>query len=119
MNLKKITKDPPNFKNFFLTFLLGFFVIAMTNAQTIIGTVTADGDPLPGASVSVKGTSVGVSTDFDGKYSINAKKGATLIFSYVGFSTKEMVDTTIKLWCALSDPEIFTSFQKLGLSTFR
>jgi len=33
--------------------------------------------------------------------------------------TKEMVDTTIKLWCALSDPEIFTSFQKLGLSTFR
>jgi len=91
MNLKKITKDPPNFKNFFLTFLLGFFVIAMTNAQTIIGTVTADGDPLPGASVSVKGTSVGVSTDFDGKYSINAKKGATLIFSYVGFSTKEMV----------------------------
>ncbi len=33
--------------------------------------------------------------------------------------TKEMVDTTIKLWYALSDPEIFDSFQKLGLSTFR
>jgi insertion element IS1 protein InsB len=33
--------------------------------------------------------------------------------------TKEMVDTTIKLWCALSDPDIFTSFQELGTSTFR
>ncbi len=33
--------------------------------------------------------------------------------------TKEMVDTTIKLWCALSDPKIFTAFQKLGISTFR
>lgn len=33
--------------------------------------------------------------------------------------TKEMVDTTIKLWCALSDPDIFASFQELGISTFR
>ncbi|WP_316357848.1 IS1 family transposase [Candidatus Neptunichlamydia sp. REUL1] len=33
--------------------------------------------------------------------------------------TKEMVDTTIKLWCALSDPEIFASFQKLRVSIFR
>ena len=31
----------------------------------------------------------------------------------------EMVDTTIKLWCALSDPQIFDSFQKVGLSIFR
>ena len=63
----------------------------MTNAQTIKGTVSADGEPLPGASVSVKGTSEGVSTDFDGNYSINAKSGSTLVFSYVGFSTKEVI----------------------------
>ncbi|WP_407557299.1 SusC/RagA family TonB-linked outer membrane protein [Winogradskyella sp. 4-2091] len=70
------------------------FVVQLTFAQekTVSGTVTEDsGMPLSGASVIVKGTSTGVVTDFDGKYSIDVDSGSTLIFSYIGFVTKEMV----------------------------
>ena len=45
---------------------------------------------LPGATVLVKGTSSGTSSDFDGKYSIRANEGATLVFSFVGYSTTEV-----------------------------
>jgi TonB-linked SusC/RagA family outer membrane protein len=60
--------------------------------QTITGTVTDnEGLPLPGANVIVKGSSVGTQTDFDGNYSLDVPAGAsTLVFSYVGFATKEI-----------------------------
>jgi TonB-linked SusC/RagA family outer membrane protein len=44
--------------------------------------------PLPGATVLIKGTTTGASTDFDGKYSISANTGDVLTFSYVGYSEK-------------------------------
>ncbi|MFV0564233.1 MAG: carboxypeptidase-like regulatory domain-containing protein, partial [Flavobacteriaceae bacterium] len=75
-----------------LTLLLAF-VVQLTFAQekTISGTVTDDsGLPLPGATVLVKGTTRGASTDFDGNYSINAAQGATLVVSFVGYTTKEV-----------------------------
>ncbi|AJR02473.1 SusC/RagA family TonB-linked outer membrane protein [Siansivirga zeaxanthinifaciens] len=75
-----------------LTLLLAF-VVQLTFAQekTISGTVSdPSGLPLPGATVLVKGTTSGTSTDFDGRYSIKAKQGATLVFSFVGYSTKEI-----------------------------
>ncbi|CAH8291856.1 TonB-linked SusC/RagA family outer membrane protein [Mariniflexile fucanivorans] len=74
-----------------LTLLLAF-VVQLTFAQekTISGTVSdPSGLPLPGATVLVKGTKSGTSTDFDGKYSIKANQGATLVFSFVGYTTKE------------------------------
>ncbi len=49
-----------------------------------------DGEPLPGASIVVKGTSTGTTTDFDGNYSINASAGDVLVVSYIGFTTKEV-----------------------------
>jgi len=58
----------------------------------VTGTVTdADmGTPLPGVSVIIKGTTQGVSSNFDGEYSITIDEfPATLIFSYVGFQTVE------------------------------
>ncbi|WP_299315768.1 TonB-dependent receptor [uncultured Aquimarina sp.] len=59
--------------------------------KTITGTVIdKSGIPLPGTNVLVKNTSNGVQTDFDGNYSIEANSGDTLIFSYVGFETKEI-----------------------------
>ncbi|MUP46832.1 DUF3520 domain-containing protein [Gramella sp. BOM4] len=59
-------------------------------AKTITGTVTdAENQPVPGVNVIIKGTSNGVTTDFDGKYSIEAKEGDVLAFSFVGFKTKE------------------------------
>ncbi len=47
--------------------------MALAQTQTITGTVVDDtGLPLPGASVVIKGTSTGTSTDFDGNFSLNA-----------------------------------------------
>ncbi|MGB0881279.1 MAG: carboxypeptidase-like regulatory domain-containing protein, partial [Polaribacter sp.] len=45
--------------------------------------------PLPGVTVLIKGTNVGAETDFDGKYSIEAKTGDILVFSFVGMQTQE------------------------------
>ncbi len=46
--------------------------------------------PVPGVNVIVKGTQNGVSTDFDGKYGISVSAGQTIVFSYLGFATKEI-----------------------------
>ncbi len=60
-------------------------------AQTVTGTVSEENGPLPGASVVVKGTNNGASTDFDGNYTLdNVANDATLVFSYVGFATQEV-----------------------------
>jgi TonB-linked SusC/RagA family outer membrane protein len=63
------------------------------NQNTVTGVVTSadDGLSIPGVSVVVKGTSNGTSTDFDGKFSIQAEEGQTLIFSFVGMTTQEVV----------------------------
>ncbi len=56
--------------------------------KTVTGTVLDDsGTPLPGATVVEKNTSNGVSTDFDGNYSIEVIEGSTLEFSFVGYET--------------------------------
>ncbi|MFY0713666.1 TonB-dependent receptor [Seonamhaeicola sp. NFXS20] len=70
--------------------------------NTITGTVISADDNMgiPGVNVLVKGTSTGAVTDFDGNYSINAPVGATLVFSYIGFVTQEIVvgnQTTINV----------------------
>ncbi len=48
-------------------------------------------DPLPGGNVVVKGSTKGVSTDFDGNFAIEAKKGDILIVSFIGYQTKEVL----------------------------
>src|SRR5690606_3110809 len=59
--------------------------------QTLSGTVLDDQNaPLPGASVLLKGTTIGVVTDFDGKFSIEVSKGDVLIVSYIGYETQEV-----------------------------
>lgn len=73
-----------------LTFL-AMLVVQFTFAQnkSITGTVTEPGgESLPGATVIVVGTNKGVSTDFDGKFRIDAKTGDKLEISYVGFATQ-------------------------------
>ena len=59
----------------------------------ITGTITdAFGDPLPGVNVVVKGTSIGVVTDLNGRYSITVpNRDAILQFSFVGYVTQEVV----------------------------
>ncbi len=64
------------------------------NAQsiTVTGAVSdaADGSPLTGCCIQVKGTKTFTTADANGKYSIQTEKGKTLVFSYVGFQTKEV-----------------------------
>jgi len=58
---------------------------------TVSGTVTDETNAaLPGASVLVKGTMNGVITNIEGKYSLQVKKGDILVFSFIGYTTKEI-----------------------------
>ncbi|AYN65963.1 TonB-dependent receptor [Euzebyella marina] len=73
-------------------FLITMLLTSVSWAQTIVtGTVTDEQDvPLPGSSVVEKGTSNGVTTDFDGNFSIEVENNATLIISYLGYATQEV-----------------------------
>lgn len=78
-----------------LFFLLGFLLmasVALAQQIQVKGKVTdANGEGLIGASVLVKGTTLGVITDVDGGYTLsNVNRNATLVFSYVGYETQEV-----------------------------
>lgn len=66
--------------------------LAQSQKKTVTGQVTNEkGEPVPGASVTVKGTPTGTSTDTRGNYSISVTgNNATLVFSYVGYADKEV-----------------------------
>ncbi|MFV5700964.1 SusC/RagA family TonB-linked outer membrane protein [Flavobacterium sp. XS2P12] len=60
-------------------------------AQTVKGVVSDSSGPLPQVNVAVKGTAINTATDFDGNYTINnVDSNAVLVFSYIGFLTKEI-----------------------------
>jgi len=71
-----------------LLFLLNTaFLFAQKEVTGIVKDKT--GTPLPGVNIVEKGTTNGVSTDYEGGFTIKVKEGATLIFTYVGYSTVE------------------------------
>ncbi len=80
-------------------FALAAFLMTVTafSQGSITGTVL-DGDsntPLPGATVMVKGTTNGTSTDFDGNFTINTNaESGTLVVSYIGFNSKQVAFTS-------------------------
>ena len=63
-----------------------------SQSKTITGVVTSatDGEPLIGVSVQVRETATGGITDMDGKYSVSAQQGQTLVFSYIGYQSQEI-----------------------------
>jgi TonB-linked SusC/RagA family outer membrane protein len=78
----------------FLAFVVGFFSLSFTQAQTISGKVTSqDGEPQPFATVQVKGTQTITTADAQGNYSIKAKQGDVLIFTSTSFEQKEVLVT--------------------------
>lgn len=81
-------------RNRLIWFFSLLFCCTLLAAQkvTVEGTVTGfpDSEVLMGASVSVKGTTQGTITDLDGKYSLSVASDATLVFSYLGYETKEV-----------------------------
>ena len=72
--------------------LLAVGVVTASAQQTVTGVVTSadDGETLPGASVKIKETSAGTTTDMDGKYKLSVSKGQTLVFSYIGYTPKSV-----------------------------
>ena len=71
-----------------LMFVFALFSGALMAQTKVTGTVTgSDGVPLPGVSVVIKGTTRGVSTDFDGKYELQAAANETIEYSFLGYST--------------------------------
>lgn len=92
--------------------LVAVFQVALAQ-QSVSGTVTdADGIPLPGATVVVKGTSTATTADFDGNYSIAAASGDVLVISYVGYNAAEVtvnsatVNVSLTTSTALEEVEV-------------
>ncbi|MGG8498008.1 TonB-dependent receptor domain-containing protein [Tenacibaculum sp. TC6] len=78
--------------NGILTLLLALVVqISFAQDRTISGTVSDESGPLPGVTVLKKGTTQGTETDFDGNYSLKAKTGDILVYSFVGMKTAERI----------------------------
>ena len=70
-------------------FLLCLFPLGALAQSLIKGTVKdVSGDPIIGASVKVQGSKSGVITDFDGNFSVQAENNATLVISYIGYTTE-------------------------------
>ncbi|MGC1632288.1 MAG: SusC/RagA family TonB-linked outer membrane protein [Gelidibacter sp.] len=82
-----------DFNIMYLIFILLFALPALSfgQAMSVTGTVISSGDQLPlaGATVIVKGTSTGAVTDFDGNYTVKAKVGDVILFSFVGYKAIE------------------------------
>src|SRR4030042_304686 len=79
-----------------------------SQAIQVTGAVTGseDGAPLPGGSVVVKGTGSGTLTDTDGKFTISAQSGQTLVFSFVGYKTQELSISDQQTLMRLREPDI-------------
>jgi len=95
---------------FALLFLLGSFA-GFAQELTVKGVVTSadDGQPIPGATVVVKGKTTGIITNLDGAYSLKVPGNATLIFSFVGLQSQEIAvnnKTTINVVLASSSEAI-------------
>lgn len=78
------------FKTFSTVIAMLICFVSLAQEKTITGVVSDNLGPLPGANVTVKTTTRGTQTDFDGKYTIKASKGETLVFSFVGYSSKSI-----------------------------
>jgi len=87
-----------------------FFSSVGAIAQTLVkGKVISgeDNKPLPGVSVIIKGTSKGTITDSNGNYSIEVSPNATLVYSFVGFKSKEELVNNRNIINVVMEPDVF------------
>lgn len=89
-----------NYLIVFIVFAIGLFNTANAQSGILAGNVI-DGEynnePLAFANILVKGTTTGTASDFDGKYQLELEAGTyTIIFSFIGYDTKELSDVVIK-----------------------
>ncbi len=94
---------------------------------TISGTVRdQNGEPIPGATISVPGTTIGTATDMDGRYSITVPEGVNLVFSFIGFESQtitlgnqRIIDITLVESTAALDEVVVVGYgtqQKVNLT---
>lgn len=113
-------------KKLLLTLLLFAASLSTLLAQSrVSGTVYDEtGEPLPGATVVVKGTSFGVATDFDGNFVISAESSQVLVVSYIGYKNQEVTvgsQSTIEVYLELGnqlDEVVVTGFGRESKKSF-
>lgn len=102
-------------------FTLFFFGIGLVMAQTQVrGTVVDEkGEPAIGATIQIKGTSQGVTTDADGKFTLSAPANGILVISFVGMKTQEVaVKSTLKIVMQI-DAELLDEVMVVAYGTAR
>jgi TonB-dependent SusC/RagA subfamily outer membrane receptor len=90
IHLKSLSNQYPLVKHFKKSLLLILVFVGSTlmGQQSISGSISDADGPLPGATILVQGTDNGVTSDFDGNFSIQANEGDVLEISYVGFESQ-------------------------------
>ncbi len=94
---------------------------------TITGTVSdQNGEPIPGATISVPGTTIGTATDINGRYSVTVPEGVNLVFSFIGFESQtitvgnqRVIDITLMESTAALDEVVVVGYgtqQKVNLT---
>ncbi len=100
-SLIRLTAGRLLFAILFTACLFTGLVPAQAQDKVVQGRVTTEtGSPVGGASITIKGTSTGTTSNVKGEYSLSVSKGATLVISNVGFSSKEVTvgdDNTINV----------------------
>jgi len=104
-----------------ITLILLITSVFIYGQQTISGKVTtSDNEPLPGVNIIIKGTSVGVTSDFDGLYSIkNVASTDILVFSYISYKTIEKKVGNLKILNVVleSDTQLLDDIVIIGYGT--
>lgn len=97
----------------------GKVATSILNKKVYSGIVTtvSDGLPLPGASVIIKGTSLGCETDFDGNYKIQTKIGDILVVNYLGMESKEVIVSNIYTINIALEDSIMGEYVTVGMIT--
>jgi len=100
--------------------LFGVYFVSAQQNLSVSGVVTdaGDGSPLLGVSVLLKGTTTGTITDFNGKYLVNAPKGSTLVFTYIGMERQEVtVNSDVLNVILQSDSKMLDEVIAIGYGT--
>jgi TonB-dependent starch-binding outer membrane protein SusC len=87
-----MTKFYLSFSRYVTVLLMLTTTMAWSQSRNVTGKVTAsdDGSAMPGVNIVVKGTSTGTTTDVEGRYSVNVDDNATLVFTFVGYTSQEV-----------------------------
>ncbi len=95
--------------------------LAFAQTQKVSGTVLDNlGEPLAGVNIVEKGTTNGTLTDIDGNYALNVARGKTLVFSFIGYRTAEVVVSGTTLNVTLEeDSELLEDVVVIGYGSMQ